>query len=73
MSNKLNATTSRFKRQFRRECYKLLIEIRKNERQEPKAIVEQLIKNTLRQRSGHYMKKSIRQCYSQIPNELRQS
>lgn len=72
MTKKLNATTSRFKRHYRRQIYKALCEIRKNERKEPKAIVEQLIKNTLRQRSGHYMKKGTRQCYDLIPQELRQ-
>jgi hypothetical protein len=62
-------TTAHFKRTYRREVYKTMQEIRANERQHTPKIVKQLLRNTLRQRSGHYMKKGIRQCYDQIPAE----
>lgn len=73
-SLKLYKTTSRFKRQFKRNVYYTLLLLR-----DPVQAITytselraQLIKNTLRQRSGHYMKKSIRACYAQIPGELKQ-
>lgn len=72
-SLKLYKTTSRFKRQFKRDVYDVLLCLRSSEMQKhnPVAVI-QLIKNTLRQRSGHYMKKSIRSCYAQIPSEMKQ-
>lgn len=62
-------TTSHFKRTYRREVYKAIREIRKNERKHSIGMVNRLVANTVRQRSGHYMKKGIRQCYDQIPSE----
>lgn len=69
MSRKLYKTTSRFKRQFRRDVSAVLKAVRANEPNHQPRIVADLVHNTLRQRSGHYMKKSIRRCYDQIPAE----
>jgi hypothetical protein len=72
MTKKLHATTSRFKRHYRREVYTAMRELRKNENDHPQLVVNQLVRVTLRQRSGHYMNKGIRKCFEQIPQELRQ-
>ena len=42
-------------------------ELRLNERKHRQSSVNELVRVTLRQRSGHYMKKGIRQCYDLIP------
>lgn len=68
---KLHHTTSRFKRQFRREVSGAIKQLRENERNHSPELVRKLVKNALRQRSGHYMKKSIRGIYEQIPQEFR--
>ena len=62
-------TTSRFKRQYRRDVYKVIQQVRENEPKHPQRMVNELVRCTLRQRSGHYMKKGIRHCYDQIPAE----
>lgn len=62
-------TTSHFKRTYRREVYKAIQQIRANEPKHSQKLVKELLRNTLRQRSGHYMKKGIRQCYDLIPAE----
>jgi len=62
-------TTSTFKRHYRREVYKVMRELRLNECKHRQSSVNELVRVTLRQRSGHYMKKGIRQCYNQIPAE----
>lgn len=66
-SLKQHKTTSCFKRRYRREVYKVLRDFRKNEEKRSQQLVNQLVKVTLRQRSGHFMKKGIRQCYDMIP------
>lgn len=60
-------TTSAFKRKFRNQVYEVLRELRDNEFGKPQRLVNMLVKHTLRQRSGHYMKKAIRKCYDEIP------
>jgi len=69
-SLKQHKTTSTFKRKYRREVYTVLRDLRRNEVFNPVA-TDKLVKVTLRQRSGHYMKKGVRQCYAQIPQEHR--
>lgn len=68
-SLKQHKTTSHFKRKYRREVYKVMQDIRKNEPKHSPELVNELVRVTLRQRSGHYMKKGIRQCYEHIPVE----
>jgi hypothetical protein len=60
-------TTATFKRRYRREVYKVMRELRLNERKHRQSTVNELVRVTLRQRSGHYMKKGVRQCYDLIP------
>lgn len=62
-------TTSHFKRKYRREVYNVMREVRQNEPKHSRKLVNELVRVTLRQRSGHFMKKGIRQCYNQIPTE----
>ena len=62
-------TTAHFKRKYRREVYKIVRSFRLNEEKRPQKLVNELVRVTLRQRSGHFMKKGVRQCYDQIPAE----
>lgn len=64
-------TTSTFKRVFRRELAQVLKEVRANERGHKASIVTKLVRNTLRQRSGHYMKKTVRQCWPEVCDDHR--
>ena len=66
-SLKQHKTTAHFKRKYRREVYKIIRELRLNERKHRQSAVNELVRVTLRQRSGHYMKKGVRQCYDMIP------
>jgi hypothetical protein len=68
-SLKQHKTTSRFKRRYRREVYRVMREFRQNEMGHSQKMVNDLVRVTLRQRSGHFMKKGIRQCYDMIPAE----
>lgn len=62
-------TTAHFKRKYRREVYKIVRSFRLNERKHRQSTVNELVRVTIRQRSGHFMKKGVRQCYDQIPAE----
>lgn len=64
-------TTSSFKRRYRREVYKIVREFRQNEARHSLKMVNELVRVTIRQRSGHFMKKGVRQCYDMIPAEYR--
>jgi hypothetical protein len=60
-------TTAHFKRKYRREVYKVVREFRINKKGHSQKLVNDLVRVTLRQRSGHFMKKGVRKCYDQIP------
>lgn len=52
--------SNKVRRQYRREVYKLVAEMRRDQKVKPSKVLATLIRVTLRQRSGHYQKKGLR-------------
>lgn len=52
--------SNKLRRQYKREVYKLVTEMRQDQKKKPTKVRATLIRVTLRQRSGHYQNKGLR-------------